>query len=202
MTQPSVPENSARWLLSDIFNEKRLWSLIMTAPKRAKKTGRPTVRTQKLQDEICAELASGKSVRTICKRADMPGMETIFRWLRENMEFREQYARAKAEAADALVEEMLDIADDGRNDWMEVHDKDGACVGFKINGEHVQRSRLRVDTRKWVASKLKPKKYGERVDMNHGVQPENPLAELIRSIQGSSLRPVAKPAENDDKEVA
>jgi hypothetical protein len=171
----------------------------MSTPKRPKKTGRPTVRTKKLQDEICAELASGKSVRTICKRADMPGMETIFRWLRENMEFREQYARAKAEAADALVEEMLDIADDGQNDWMEVHDKDGVCVGFKINGEHVQRSRLRLDTRKWIAAKLKPKKYGDQLGLNHGVQPDNPLAALIRSVQGSSFKPVPSRVINEDE---
>jgi hypothetical protein len=162
----------------------------MPAQTEPKKVGRPTAWTEDLQDRICAELACGKSVRTICKRDDMPGMETIFRWLRENPEFREQYARAKTEAADALVEEMLDIADDGRNDWMEVHDKDGACVGYKVNGEHVQRSRLRLDTRKWIAAKLKPKKYGDQLDLNHGSQPQNPLAELLRSIQGSALKPV------------
>lgn len=162
----------------------------MPAPKQPKKTGRPSVWTEALQDQICSELASGKSVRTICKRSDMPGMETIFRRLRESLEFREQYARAKAEAADALVEEMLDIADDGTNDWMEIHDKDGTCVGFKINGEHVQRSRLRVDTRKWIAAKLKPKKYGDQIDVNHGGQNDNPLTALIMSVQGSVLRPV------------
>jgi hypothetical protein len=160
----------------------------MPTPKEPKKTGRPTAWTQALQDQICAALASGKSVRTICKDAGMPGMETIFRWLRENPDFREQYARAKAEAADALVEEMLDIADDGLNDWMEVHDKDGVCVSYKINGEHVQRSRLRLDTRKWIAAKLKPKKYGDQLDLNHGVQPKNPLTELIRNIQGTTIK--------------
>ena len=162
----------------------------MSTCNEPKKTGRPSVWTQSLQDRICAKLACGKSVRTICKSADMPGMETIFRWLRENPDFREQYARAKAEAADALVEEMLDIADDGTNDWMEIHDKDGACVGYKINGEHVQRSRLRLDTRKWIAAKLKPKKYGDQLDLNHGVKPDNPLADLINSIQGNALKPV------------
>ena len=162
----------------------------MSMRKESKKTGRPSAWSQALQDCICAKLASGKSVRTICKADDMPGMETIFRWLRENPDFREHYARAKAEAADALVEEMLDIADDGANDWMEIHDKDGVCVGYKINGEHIQRSRLRLDTRKWIAAKLKPKKYGDQLDLNHGLKPDNPLAELIRSIQGSAIKPV------------
>jgi hypothetical protein len=91
----------------------------------------------------------------------MPCIATVFSWFRTYPEFLAQYERAKAESADALVEEMLDIADNGTNDWMEIHDKDGECVGYKVNGEHVQRSRLRVDARKWIAGKLKPKKYGE-----------------------------------------
>lgn len=91
----------------------------------------------------------------------MPSMQTVFSWLRSKPEFLEQYARAKDEAADALVDEMLDIADEATNDWMEVHDKDNP--GYRLNGEAINRSRLRVDTRKWIAAKLKPKKYGERV---------------------------------------
>ena len=73
---------------------------------------------------------------------------------------------AKEESADALVEDILDIADDGSNDWMAVHGKDGS-EAWKLNGEHVQRSRLRVDTRKWIASKLKPKKYGEKIEVDN-----------------------------------
>lgn len=153
--------------------------------------GRPTIYTKDLADRICAMLAEGKSMRTVCHQDDMPGMTTVFMWLRSNVEFRKQYETAKEEAADALIEETLDIADDGRNDWMEIHDKDGDAVGWKVNGEHVQRSRLRVDTRKWIASKLKPKKYGDKVDVNHGVQPENPLAALLSQINGTAL-PVVK----------
>jgi hypothetical protein len=88
-------------------------------------------------------------------------MSTVFNWLHSFPEFLEQYTRAKEESADALVDEMLDIADDAANDWMEVHDKDNP--GYRLNGEAINRSRLRVDTRKWIAAKLKPKKYGERV---------------------------------------
>ena len=155
------------------------------------KIGRPTTYTQELADEICAQLAEGKSMRTVCLADGMPAMSTVFKWLREHPLFSEQYTKAKAEAADAMVEEMTDIADDGRNDWMEVHDKDGNAIGWKVNGEHVQRSRLRVETRKWIAAKLKPKKYGDKIDMNHGVQPENPLATLLGQISGSAL-PVVK----------
>lgn len=167
----------------------------MSCAEKTAPIGRPSRYSQDLADNICAELATGKSMRTVCRADDMPAMSTVFKWLRERPDFSEQYARAKAEAADALVEEILDIADDGSNDWMEVHDKDGKAVGYKLNGEHVQRSRLRVDTRKWIASKLKPRKYGERLDLAHGVAPTNPLADLVQSMQGSALKVVSKPAE-------
>lgn len=98
----------------------------------------------------------------------MPDKTTVFKWLRERPEFLAQYARAKEESADALADEMLDIADDGSNDWMELHHREN--VGWVENGEAMQRSRLRVDTRKWIASKLKPKKYGEKLDLNAEVK--------------------------------
>ena len=96
----------------------------------------------------------------------MPCVKTVFNWFGSHPEFLQQYARAKEESADALAEEILDIADDGSNDWMIRHDKDGE-EGWQLNGEHVQRSRLRVDSRKWIASKLKPKKYGDKTTTEH-----------------------------------
>lgn len=159
------------------------------AAKPKAKMGRPSIYTQDLADRICAQLSAGLSMRTVCKADDMPDMVTVFRWLRTKEEFCKQYEKAKAEAADALVEEMLDIADDGTNDWMEIHDKDGECAGYKVNGEHVQRSRLRVDTRKWIAAKLKPKKYGERVDVDHGIQKDNSITELFTQLAGKTLKP-------------
>jgi hypothetical protein len=130
-----------------------------TRPKHA--GGRPSDYTQEIASRICEELAKGKSLRSVCKGEEMPCMSTVFNWLRAFPEFLEQYTRAKDESADALVDEMLDIADEATNDWMEQHDKDN--VGYRLNGEAINRSRLRVDTRKWIAAKLKPKKYGERV---------------------------------------
>jgi hypothetical protein len=167
----------------------------MSARKTKKKTGRPTIYSPALAARICAELACGRSLRTVCKANDMPGLETVFRWLREKPDFRDQYARAKNESADALVEQMLDIADAATGDFIE--DDKG---NVKFNPEHVQRSRLRVDTRKWIASKLKPKRYGERLDMNHGVQPDDPLAALIKSIRGSSFKPVQLGVSSDDED--
>ncbi len=127
--------------------------------------GRPSKYTQELADKLCAELAQGKSMRTVCKSPDMPIMSTIFRWLRTDEEFCNQYARAKEESADALSDEMLDIADDANNDYMEDLGKDGQSEGYKLNGDHVRRSTLRIETRKWLASKLKPKRYGNNVSV-------------------------------------
>ena len=148
--------------------------------------GRPTDYTKELADRICERLALGHSMRRVCKNDDMPGMSTIFRWLRENVEFRQQYEIAKDEAADLMVEEINEIADDSRNDYLiqlaeEVNEKpasewtedDIKILAIKHLPEHVQRSRLRVDARKWTASKLKPKKYGDKTILSGDV--ENPL---------------------------
>lgn len=123
---------------------------------------RPSEFTQQVADLICSQLAEGLSLRTVCKAEDMPCKATVFNWMRTYPTFLDQYARAKEESADALVEEIMDIADEGSNDWMESHDKENP--GWRANGEAIQRSRLRVDTRKWVASKLKAKKYGEKLE--------------------------------------
>ena len=123
--------------------------------------GRPTLYSPELIAELCARISEGRSLRSICKDEDMPGLTAVFRWLGEKEDFQQQYARAREAAADALVEEILDISDDGTNDWMEKHGKDSA--GWIENGEAIGRSKLRVDARKWIASKLKPKKYGEKL---------------------------------------
>lgn len=102
-------------------------------------------------------------MRSVCRDESMPSARTLFTWMRVHPEFLQQYTRAKEESADALSDEMIDIADDGSNDWMERKNAEGENIGWQVNGEHVQRSRLRVETRKWIASKLKPKKYGDKL---------------------------------------
>lgn len=131
------------------------------------KIGRPSDYTPELADLICAELSEGRSLRSVCQDENMPNKATVFRWLRTNDSFRDQYARAKEEAADSMADEINEIADDGTNDWMERLDNDAKPIGWQLNGEHVQRSKLRIDARKWVASKLKPKAYGDRVAHEH-----------------------------------
>jgi len=130
-------------------------------------SGRPSTFAQDIADAICERLMDGESLRTICKSDDMPAASTVFRWLTLNKPFSEQYARAREIQADLLFDDVLDIADDGSNDWMQRANADGSLGDTVLNGEHVQRSKLRVDARKWMAGKLAPKKYGDRVLNEH-----------------------------------
>ncbi len=123
--------------------------------------GRPTIRTQELLDTICDRLAHGESLRGICEDEAMPVRSTVLTWLRENPEFQIQYARAREDQADYLAEEILEIADDARNDWMVK--KFGEEYVTVYDREHADRSRQRIDARKWYASKLVPKKYGDKI---------------------------------------
>ncbi|ELF7891071.1 DNA packaging protein [Salmonella enterica] len=128
-----------------------------------KKVGRPSDYTEELAEIICLRLAEGESLRSVCRDDGMPSKQAVLRWLARNESFRAQYVRAKEEGAEAIAEELFDIADDGTNDWMDKLDKDGEAIGYQLNGEHVQRSKLRIDTRKWYLSKIMPKKYGDRI---------------------------------------
>jgi hypothetical protein len=124
--------------------------------------GRPTGTTSysaELATLICERLASGRTLRDVCRDEDMPAESTVRHWAAINHEgFFAQYARAR-EIGYQCMAELLEISDDGTNDWME---RDGRAV---VNGEHVQRSRLRVDSRKWLLSKALPKVYGDKVQV-------------------------------------
>lgn len=131
--------------------------------------GRPTTYTLELADNICERLAAGESMRSVARDESMPAMSTLFKWLREHEVFSEQYAKAKEESADALVEDMLFIADNAASpvivDGAVLMGADGEPV-MVADSAAVAHARLRVDTRKWSASKLKPKKYGEKIQQD------------------------------------
>lgn len=145
-------------------------------------TGRPSMFSDELAATICERLACGKSLRKICLSDDMPSQTTVYKWLLdpERTDFLEQYTRARELQADTLFDECQDIADDGSNDYMGDDEK--------YNGDAVQRSRLRIDTRKWMAGKLRPKKYGDKTLI--GSDPDNPLPEgfavnLVKASEAS-----------------
>ena len=127
--------------------------------EKAKLFGRPSIYNPELAAQICEHIAQGKSLRTIAEMEGMPHQATIMAWLDgSHPDFSEQYARAREAQADKLAEETLLIADESSQDTYV--DADG---NVKTNTEAIQRSKLRVDTRKWLASKMAPKKYGDKV---------------------------------------
>ncbi|CAM2737054.1 Uncharacterised protein [Legionella steigerwaltii] len=123
------------------------------------KVGRPTNYTAALAKEICDVIASNSiGIKKLCaENPHWPNKDTIFAWLKNNSEFSDQYAQAKQCQVELLVEEILEIADDSSHD--EVVNEQGNII---CNREFIARSRLRIDTRKWLASKLVPKIYGAR----------------------------------------
>lgn len=120
--------------------------------------------TQGLADYICSEIASGRSLRSVCRDKGMPADSSIFKWLSIHESFAEQYARAMEARTNALAEEILDIADEGASDTYT--DANGI---ERTNNEVIARSKLKVDTRKWLMSKMAPKKYGDKLDLNASV---------------------------------
>ena len=128
-----------------------------------KKRGRPTKHTEALAREICQCMADGASLRGICRAERMPAESTVRGWAIDDVEgFSAQYARGVELRAMRWAEEALEIADDGSNDWIK-RQSEGGEIHVICDHEHIQRSRLRVDTRKWLLSKVLPKVYGDKL---------------------------------------
>jgi hypothetical protein len=160
---------------------------------RKGKTERETVRTPENRIKILMHVADGLSLRRISRMEGMPDRSVITKWLAEDPNFAAQYARAWAMSADADFEDIYDIADDGTNDWNEVYDRDGNFIGWKENREAINRSRLRVDVRKWAASKKQPKKYGHKPDLTtpvdfDSIDIENSSVDEMRTAFESLIR--------------
>jgi hypothetical protein len=126
--------------------------------------GRPSTFTQKTANIICERLADGESLRAICADEDMPGRATVFQWLAANESFADQYARARDAQADAIFDEILHIADTPQMGQKSV----SKATGLEITeGDMIEHRRLQVEARKWVAGKLRPKKYGDKIQAEH-----------------------------------
>jgi hypothetical protein len=139
------------------------------APAEAKAPGRPSTFTQEIADEICERLSQGEPLRQICRDERMPSWQTVYRWKADDEGFSRRIAGAREAGFDAIAEECLEIADETAFDTV--------CgkEGDRPNSEWITRSKLRVETRLKLLAKWDPKRYGERVDLNHGGQDGNPL---------------------------
>lgn len=136
--------------------------------------GRPSKYSEELARDICSRLSEGVSLRSICALEEFPSMNTVWRWLDEIPEFRERYAKAKQESADALAEDIQRIAD------------------ATLRNEYDPRAaKVAMDGYKWVASKLKPQKYGDKLDMTtNGKDLPTPIYAGL-SQKGSKVPPKA-----------
>lgn len=140
--------------------------------------------TEEIEDKILDRFMEGKSFRDFLgtnREEGLPSIPTFFKHLRDSESFSKRYARAREFQADIEFEEIKEISDDGRNDWMENNDPDNP--GYRLNGEHVQRSRLRVDARKWRAAKMANGKYGEKLELA-GDQ-NSPLTIAVKQYAGN-----------------
>ena len=136
--------------------------------------GRPSIYSDVLAAQLCHRLAEGESLNAICRDAHMPSRKVVHEWVADDRNgFRDKYARAREAQAEYWASEIIEIADSVRK---------GAT------SEEIQAARLAVDSRKWVASKLLPRKYGDKVMNIHGSDPENPL-KTVNRIQVVLVRP-------------
>lgn len=117
------------------------------AKKTGKKMGRPEKLTPELQEELLARISTGESIRRICSEDQFPAAVNVFKFIYRHDDFRQRYETARAACQDWHADGLLEIADEGSGD--------------------TQRDRLRVDARKWIMSKLQPKKYGDKLGLDH-----------------------------------
>lgn len=129
--------------------------------KEVTKTGRPSLYTEELANEICVRLGLGESLRKICLDERIPSMATVMTWLTKKPEFLEQYTRAREIQAETQFDELIDIVDQPP-ELSHITNNKGELVEVKFDSSYVAWMKLRVDTRKWTAARMAPKKYGEQ----------------------------------------
>lgn len=145
------------------------------------KTGRPTDYTPKLAQEICDVTAStGSGLPTLCRKfPHWPTTSSIYLWLRKHSEFSDKYYQAKKDQVNVLVDEILEISDNSARD-----DKVNSHGDTSCDSEWVARSRLRIDTRKWLAAKLVPRLYGDNV---LGRELSDEIAEFKKQLEAKGV---------------
>lgn len=156
----------------------------------------PAAYSAEVAEEVCRRLAEGQSLREIARDDGMPSPPTVIRWALGEYppipDFPERYARARAIGWELMAEDLLDISDNGSNDWMARNDPKNP--GWEANGEHMQRARLRTDNRKWLLAKRLPKKFGDKLELEHSGEVRN------RVISGEPLSPDEWAAKYESRE--
>ena len=163
-------------------------TVVAAEPPKKPPIGRPSDYSDQIAAQICTRIANGEALRQICMEEGMPVQSTVYLWLTKNPTFSEMYARAREDQADTLADEIQAIADEMP---MEITDEKGVS---RFDSAYINWMRLRVDSRKWVAAKLKPRKYGDRVELagdknnplhiNAQVETKTLFSSLLQSLEG------------------
>jgi len=164
--------------------------------------------TPEIAAEILKRLAQGESLRSICRDAHMPDESSVREWVTYDRHgFARPYRDARDIGLDVMADEILEIADDGTNDFMEREAKRGRKI--IQNKEAASRSRLRVEARKWYLQALAPKKYGNRIttevtnpDGSLTSLNETQLAAKLNAIHAAATARMAKAKEAQPEEDA
>ena len=133
-----------------------------------------TTYTPEIASAILAEISTTRdSLATICKRNEsFPSPATVYKWLIEQPQFSENYARAKEEQLQILADELVPIADTPEVGEKIRETKDGP---MREIGDMIEHRKLQIDTRKWLLSKLAPKKYGDKISQEHSGPEGGPI---------------------------
>ena len=152
-----------------------------------KNSQRPNARQydrEAITEFVCSELALGKSLRSILDADDkLPSASTFLDWIGADSFLAEQYAHARQLAYELLADEIVAIADEN-------YTTDEHGVRERLSSEAIQRNRLRVDTRKWMLSKMLPKVYGDKIQTEHTGKDGGPIqlaAVDLRNLSDSEL---------------
>ncbi len=145
------------------------------AHETKKSPGRPRSYTGALATEILGRLRSGETLASICRDDHIPCKSTILGWIGDDVSgFSALHAHAREMSTYAIAEQVVEIADDGTHDYVERHRRDGSAE-TTLDAEHVQRSKLRVDTRKWLMERYNPKVFGARTALEHSAPGGGPI---------------------------
>jgi len=124
--------------------------------------------SEELFETICNRIStSADGLHKVCKEVNI-NPSNFYRWISEDENLRNRYAHAREVQAELLADQILEIADDSSNDTKTIVSKAGEPIEVE-NTEWTNRSKLRVEARKWIAAKLKPKKYGDKVEIEQNL---------------------------------
>jgi predicted secreted protein len=127
----------------------------------------PVTRSPEVETRIIEGLCDGVPLRELCRQEGMPSWRAVYDWIAADADFASRIAHARDLGYDAIAEDILDIADDGTNDYVQRKRQDGS-TDTALDTEHVQRSKLRIETRLKLLAKWNPKKYGEKQTVDVG----------------------------------